>query len=93
MVSTVVVNTWNVFKSVTNNSIMQIKRFRELLSDVITSKLSTPSVSTKFIKIPHNLIKLEGKDPRKSKKKCKMVSFIYEDCEKPYCLQCFQHKH
>ena len=118
---TAVVNAWNVYKSVTNNSNMQIKKFREnlireLLSDVISSKLSTPSVSPKFVKRPHNLIEMEGKSgnsnrkkrrrcvgcyenlrltlgPTESKKKCKMVSTICQDCDKPYCLHCFQHKH
>lgn len=45
---------------------MEIKKFREnlireLLSEVIFSKLSTPSVFTTFVKIPQNLIEMECK--------------------------------
>jgi|UniRef100_A0A2S2R659 hypothetical protein len=115
--STAVVNAWNVYKSVINNSKMQIKKFREnliceLLSDEISSKFTNSSVSIKFVKRPHNLIEMEGKaghsnkkkrrryvdcyenlrltlDPNESKKKCKMVLTICQNCEKPYYLQCF----
>lgn len=52
---------------------MQIKKFREnlireLLSDVISSKLSTLSVSPKFVRRPHNLIEMEGKAGNSNRK-------------------------